>query len=403
MPESVAHDRRVVAAWAARVLERVDELAEAFATAIVAEEPVYGRRYERDELVRASTANLGALVRALADPTERLDLASAEATGRRNAEGGVLLESLLHLYRMASRAVWEELLRQAADFGPEGTTALLHAAAEVWELIDRQSRVVASAYHATEADIARSDAERRAALADDLLSGLAPPAHVREAAVALGLREGDALHAIAAQVAATSVADVERRLARAGVASAWRRAGDLVVGVVAPPQQGEGLAPTLARVLERPAGCSPAFTELSAIPAALELAQLALRAASGSAGVALVDEHLPAALLVRSPDLAARLGAVLDDLERRRDGDELMATLGAWFAADGSVDEVAARLYVHRNTVFNRLRRVQETTGLRLDRPADVVRIALALAARRVLRALGADGGTDASGALSPR
>ncbi|RZM96173.1 helix-turn-helix domain-containing protein, partial [Streptomyces alfalfae] len=44
----------------------------------------------------------------------------------------------------------------------------------------------------------------------------------------------------------------------------------------------------------------------------------------------------------------------------------------------------AARLYCHRNTVFNRLRRLEQLTSRSLTRPRDLVEVALALEAHRL-------------------
>ena len=41
----------------------------------------------------------------------------------------------------------------------------------------------------------------------------------------------------------------------------------------------------------------------------------------------------------------------------------LLGTLRTWFIQDASASATAARLFVHRNTVRYRLRRIQELTG----------------------------------------
>ncbi|MEK8145669.1 helix-turn-helix domain-containing protein [Streptomyces sp. M10(2022)] len=44
----------------------------------------------------------------------------------------------------------------------------------------------------------------------------------------------------------------------------------------------------------------------------------------------------------------------------------------------------AARLFCHRNTVFNRLRRLEQLTSRSLSRPRDLVEMMLALDAYRL-------------------
>lgn len=59
----------------------------------------------------------------------------------------------------------------------------------------------------------------------------------------------------------------------------------------------------------------------------------------------------------------------------------LLTTLGTWLACQGSTTFAAQRLYCHRNTVSNRLRRVEQLTGRSLSDPRQLVELALAHAA----------------------
>lgn len=68
---------------------------------------------------------------------------------------------------------------------------------------------------------------------------------------------------------------------------------------------------------------------------------------------------------------------------------ELVETLEAYLRSNGSVNEVARRLYLHRNTVRHRLRRVAELTGADL-RDADArLALHLAILGRRALSQMG--------------
>jgi DNA-binding PucR family transcriptional regulator len=60
----------------------------------------------------------------------------------------------------------------------------------------------------------------------------------------------------------------------------------------------------------------------------------------------------------------------------------LLATLNAWFECDGNSADAAARLYCHRNTVSNRLRRVEELTGHSLSSPRSTALLYVALRAQ---------------------
>ncbi|MGI8536390.1 MAG: helix-turn-helix domain-containing protein [Mycobacteriales bacterium] len=63
----------------------------------------------------------------------------------------------------------------------------------------------------------------------------------------------------------------------------------------------------------------------------------------------------------------------------------LLDTPKAWLDTGGSAGQTAARLYCHRNTVLNRLRRLKALTGRSLDRVDHLVEWSLALLALDVL------------------
>jgi DNA-binding PucR family transcriptional regulator len=66
-------------------------------------------------------------------------------------------------------------------------------------------------------------------------------------------------------------------------------------------------------------------------------------------------------------------------------GTKLLDTLDAYLAHGGNVSETAAALYLHRNTLSYRLRRITEISGLDLTDPAVCLRVQVALAVRRLL------------------
>ncbi|MEU1026817.1 helix-turn-helix domain-containing protein, partial [Streptomyces sp. NPDC005904] len=104
-------------------------------------------------------------------------------------------------------------------------------------------------------------------------------------------------------------------------------------------------------------------------------------------GIVRLDQRMPSALVVSQPELAGRLVAdVLGEVLALEPADRavLLETLEAWLACEGSAGRAAARLYCHRNTVFNRLRRLEQLTARSLARPRDLVEVALALEAHRL-------------------
>ncbi|MFD3955708.1 MULTISPECIES: helix-turn-helix domain-containing protein [Streptomyces] len=112
---------------------------------------------------------------------------------------------------------------------------------------------------------------------------------------------------------------------------------------------------------------------------------LGAREALAPDGVA-PDERWPAVLVAGAPELSVRLLAevfgpllALAPAERAL----LVGTLDAWLECGGSVGRAAVRLRCHRNTVFNRLRRLERLTSRSLSHPCELVETVLALEALR--------------------
>jgi purine catabolism regulator len=91
-------------------------------------------------------------------------------------------------------------------------------------------------------------------------------------------------------------------------------------------------------------------------------------------GLLLASEALPLTELGR-----AVLAPLLDYDDQC--GGDLVATLRAYLEEDASVARVAARLFLHRNTVRYRLEQIERLTGRRLTSTQDRVQLWLALQA----------------------
>lgn len=272
---------------------------------------------------------------------------AAAATGRRRAQQGLPLESLLQSYRLGGRVLWEGLVRETRTGAtPVDMDRLLDAATWVWEVIDRHSGVVSGAYRAEERLRRRRDLRRQQVLLDALVDGGgSDPAVAREAAAVL--EPGPELGVVV--------------LGEAGLVEAAAALRGCCAGRVA---------------------VSPVVDGFADVATAHRLAELALRTLPASyVGVVTVPERLPEALLAGSPDTARLLvehvlGPVLALGDRERE--TLLATLAAVLAAGGSPTHAAVTLFCHRNTVINRVSRIEELTGRSLCSPQD--RLALALA-----------------------
>ncbi|MEU0273242.1 helix-turn-helix domain-containing protein, partial [Streptomyces sp. NPDC006307] len=100
-----------------------------------------------------------------------------------------------------------------------------------------------------------------------------------------------------------------------------------------------------------------------------------------------LDRRMAGALVVSQPELASLLvSEVLGALLELDPADRavLLETLDVWLDCEGSAGRAASRLYCHRNTVFNRLRRLEQLTSRSLSRPRDLTEMTLALDAFRL-------------------
>lgn len=387
-----------VVALGRALLADLGSLTDRLVEAILHEDPSYsGPGRVRTEDLRASChSNLHSVLATLvgdADPASPETLAPPRTTGSRRAEQGLPMESVLHAYRLGFRTIWEAMVAQARGTGD--VEALVEAATEVWEIVDLFSSSVADSYRTTGQAMSRRDDRWREALLDALLdgrgrewvllddaaAGLELPGHGRFVVVVVdGTEHGLAVRAALVQADLRSVwrtraADEVGLVLLGGVGSRGHRPADVVAALQPVP----GLR----------AGVSPEVDGLAAVDTGHRAASTAVRALPvGQQRVAELDARLPAALLVTAPDLARRLvaralGGVLELASEERD--LLLDTLRSWLATNGSAGQTATRLYCHRNTVLNRLHRVEALTGRSAERVDDLVEWSLALLALDVL------------------
>ncbi|MFE4452971.1 helix-turn-helix domain-containing protein [Streptomyces sp. NPDC056796] len=229
--------------------------------------------------------------------------------------------------------------------------------------------------------------ERGRALLDALLEGRSEPGLAARAAGALDLPErGRYAVAVLRQVRGGRPGVVREedglRFVRRG------RAGREIVVVALGDRDPAALAALLGRWFPGPGGIGPVADGLAGLGAARRLAEVALLTCPpGTTEIVRLEDRLPTALVVGQPELSARLLAdvfgpllSLDPADRAL----LVRTLEAWLECGGSAGKAAGRLYCHRNTVLNRLRRLERLTSRSLSRPRELIEMVLALDAFRL-------------------
>lgn len=391
---------RTATSLVADVLSRVPELTDALVTLIVEQNPGYRRMnvVPTEDLWRSCHDNLTRVLQlvshAAGDERPGDDLYdAARATGRQRAQQRMPLDDVLRSFRLGGRLVWEALIDRARAGELADPDELLNLASWVWTVVDDTSAQVAIAYHATERELVRVDEQRRATLWEGLLHGRAKePAFALQAAHSIGMPVDGPYVVVVLDRGGNgddrTGAALECGLADVGIVSVWQARAATLVGLLATGDTAAALR-VLRADPRTPAGVSMAVPSLTEVDDAYRQAVLARDTVPpGQVEVAALADRLPEALLLNSPTLAEalierRLGPLLKvPLAERR---LLLDTLNSWLTTGGSVNQTANAVHCHRNTVINRLRRVETITGLDLTNTAAHLELSLALRASWLL------------------
>ncbi|MDO8212371.1 CdaR family transcriptional regulator [Conexibacter sp. CPCC 206217] len=311
-----------------------------------------------------------------------------ELIGVRAAEGRPPEEGLA-VYRRAMRAGWEVVL-EAAD---ERERAALGGAFDLLlEWLEIVSQVFEHAY-AEERDALVSQHERRARrLLELILTEDEPGADGQRLADALGFRLAGRYRPFVAALAAARPAPARPAASSAQPAASPAQPaapaaqllqlaahlrgpdvlavseGQRVVGLAHLPLDlarlaaGERLLLVQGEPHER-GSLGETFADLRTV--------VALAVAAGQRGVIDPDAWLPELLLARSPWLAQRLHTRVFGPLLAVGRPDLADTLRALAASGFERSAAAAALPVHRNTLLQRVARIEQLTALDLDDPAD--------------------------------
>lgn len=393
-----------------RFLERMDEVVEKGVGAIWEAVPSYGRLGEefREDVREAMRVNVETLAQVLTQSREitRAELEAIERVGGSRAETGIPLEDVLHAYRTVSRACWDVLSEECRAYKAEDCVeATIELAEAVLRYTDQISTAVADAYARAQRAIVREQEGARREFLSDLLYGTeaSPEDILRRAhtfgydlslsyAALVGVGPGSdtrkEANVAAAASSALSLGSVEPIVLQKGDHTIALIPADPSIDPVAMPEKlvaelgGEwrfgmgGPDPGLK-------GIRRAYLEARE---ALEIGE-----ALGLEGpVHRFNELLLYHFLRVEPALVDRfveqtLGPLIEYDERRKG--ELVKTLEAYFAVDGSVKLAGERLFAHPHTVTYRLKQIESLSGWSLRDAEDKLRLQLALRAGRMAQA----------------
>jgi hypothetical protein len=306
---------------------------------------------------------------------------------------------LLHAYRLGGEVIWEHAvdLTSGGEGGTSDHEQVLNAANVFFGLTDRYSEVIRESFEDTVRDRFRCSQKARASLLDALFDGGRESLPLTAGiARILDVPERAQFVAVAADVSEEGddgLADIEARLRSLAIRSAWRRRHERQFGIVVLDGDANAASQRLAEILvdrsKSRIGFSPYFGDLGDTAEYAGLADVARAALDPhEVGVTRFDDRPLSAVVVANPEIAARaaravLGPLLA-LDRAERG-AMFETLRAWRDAGGSTVVAAERLFCHRNTVRNRLQRVEAMTGRSLDEPLGCAEVCMALDALTLL------------------
>jgi hypothetical protein len=382
-----AHGSVSVSDIASLLLGRIEELADEMTSAIqTAVTPYQQGLVDHETLRTASMMNLRAILEDLGRVNATASFESRE-NGRNRAAASVPLTVVLEAYRVGARFIWEQVAITARKLGAS-SDVVLAAGSELWQVLDTYSQELAEGYREEASARALSAEQQRSALFQALFEGHLAVTNPWEAAQLLHLPQDRPLVVVAGEVTTVgrhALPRIEHILrVDVGLSSTWRLLPDIEVGVVSlpnPTSQLDELAGALLTSAVGRVGVSPPFSDLRETPSALTLARMALSSSLAGNRVTIFDRHLLEVAAVSAPDFMERLAKVaLAGLDSIPDKERvlLLETFGAWLQSGGSAQKASEQLFVHRNTVHQRLRKLEMYTGHDLGDPRSAALITLA-------------------------
>lgn len=315
-------------------------------------------------------ATLLIAARMLARGTSMDDRAVAELTTlvRAWAESGAALDAIVHANQVSAHELvrWARGFPGDLDLDREQERALQDA---MLLFVLRVTKILTDVQRDRAVAAARLDAERRGDVLRDLVAGRLAPERLAQEAALLGLDPALRYVPICAWTGAgVHVADLERHLRAAGSTATHRAVQALVEGelVALAPQRPSALPGATIAV-------GPPVLLHEARDGFAEARHLLLTARRyGRTGVVDLEGLGPLALVLLGDRFAERLQARIfaDPGPGFEDAEE---TARMFLEHDLHIENTAAAMFLHPNTVRYRLRRFRETTGLNERRVEDLV------------------------------
>lgn len=309
----------------------------------------------------------------LARPLSAELMAFPAHVGALRARQGIALENLSAAVRNDFLVAWSALLRLADD---ADMAVLARHVGQLWTVVDDFAGAIQRGYLDQRLQMARADIIEQQQCLSDLFSDEPSPSVLHRAAEVLGLDE-TARYWVVGIAAEAAASTVTRRLAGLDVVALDHTSKGVALLLVSAHSRWPDDEALAADLLAGVTGAvAPRTTQLPnvfrAVTTVRMLVQLGLEAATLRRYWAALSISQ---LCVVIDDLRSYVEVPLASMNDR----DLLVEAVLMFAESGSVSATAARLYCHRNTVLNRIRRFEEATGISLRTPRAQAMVQLCL------------------------
>lgn len=331
---------------------------------------------DEDELRAGIVADLQRAMVALLEEREltEADRAGMSQIGDARARAGIPMEAMLRVYRYTIDEVFNGLW-EASDEGAVPPEAVIRITRMIWHYADPMMDVAVQAYRRRELQQAVADTQDRTALVHGLLLNTGG---IEQIDPTLGAHLDPTASYLAVRARSDgSQRDLLLELGTAGVLD----------GGAAAPHQGDVIgfarrSPSLGQLDDGVVGVGPAGP-LHELPHSYAIASrvVATADAFGRTGVFTIDDLALEAIARSESTITRRLvdRYVTPCEPASPAGAELLETIRVHMLNDLSVDATAAELFVHPNTVRNRLRRYEQLTSSNLRSVEHLAPMRLAL------------------------
>jgi sugar diacid utilization regulator len=296
-------------------------------------------------------------------------------------------------YRICVRFLWDELQAEASRVSAAADVVLVRASSAMWTVLDEFTTAMVSGYQEEMTHQLVNRQQERSAMVQALIDGrLTDTVDLWNTADTLRISLQGPYVVVCAELAPGRPFSISERRRPAISARSF-----LCVAVATryrdrssasrPVHGGRTRADCVGRLPASSDRDQPAIRRSRTTAAALRYARIAMTASRPDREpITVFDRDVLAVAAVGAPEVMSRIAAnvlgPLDDLPDH-EREALLDTLEARFDNGGSAERAAQELYVHPNTVRQRLRKLEQRTGRSVTDPRAAAELCIALETAR--------------------